>query len=127
MDLHGLVSLCLSTSEEKKLSKEYPICLYIMQKPRNEPNNIYSDGYVRFVFSILLLSFYQIRSWGYAKYATVLHCKQGKKPLCLEMHAVMKMADLTAFCQTKWMFMDLMILSNFSQIFLKQNQLDYVV
>lgn len=79
MDLHGLVSLCLSTSEEKKLSKEYPICLYIMQKPRNEPNNIYSDGYVRFVFSILLLSFYQIRSWGYAKYATVLHCKQGKK------------------------------------------------
>ena len=79
MDLHGLVSLCLSTSEEKKLSKEYPICLYIMQKPRNEPNNIYSDGYVRFVFSILLLSFYQIRWWGYAKYATVLHCKQGKK------------------------------------------------
>ena len=50
-----------------------------------------------------------------------------KKPLCLEVHAVMKMADLTAFCQTKWMFMDLMILSNFSQIFLKQNQLDYVV
>ena len=79
MELYGLVCLCLSTSEEKKLSKEYPICLYIMQKPRNEPNNIYSDGYVRFVFSILLLSFYQIRSWGYAKYATVLHCKQGKK------------------------------------------------
>ena len=24
-----------------------------------------------------------------------------KKTLCLEMHAVMKMADLTAFCQTK--------------------------
>ena len=62
MELYGLVCLCLSTSEEKKLSKEYPICLYIMQKPRNEPNNIYSDGYVRFVFSILLLSFYQIRS-----------------------------------------------------------------
>ena len=50
-----------------------------------------------------------------------------KKPLCLEIHAVMKIADLTAFCQTKWMFMDLMILANFSQIFKKQNQLDYVV
>lgn len=24
-----------------------------------------------------------------------------KKPLCLEIHAVMKIADLTAFCQTK--------------------------
>ena len=127
MDLHGLVSLCLSTSEEKKLSKEYPICLYIMQKPRNEPNNIYSDGYVRFVFSILLLSFYQIRWWGYANMLQYYIVNREKKPLCLEMHAVMKMADLTAFCQTKWMFMDLMILSNFSQIFLKQNQLDYVV
>ena len=40
-----------------------------------------------------------------------------KKTLCLEIHAVMKIADLTAFCQTKWMFMDLMILANFSQIF----------
>ena len=40
-----------------------------------------------------------------------------KKLLCLEIHAVMKIADLTAFCQTKWMFMDLMILANFSQIF----------
>ena len=101
MDLHGLVSLCLSTSEGKKLSKEYPICLYIMQKPRNEPNNIYSDGYVRFVFSILLLSFYQIRSRDMQNMLQYYIVNSEKKPLCLEVHAVMKMADLTAFCQTK--------------------------
>ena len=36
--------------------------------------------------------------------------------LCLEMHAVTKMADLTKFRQTERMFMDLAILANFSQI-----------
>ena len=46
---------------KKKSYLKNILCLYIMQKPRNEPNNIYSNGYVRFVFSILLLSFYQIR------------------------------------------------------------------
>ena len=37
--------------------------------------------------------------------------------LCLEMHAVTKMADLTKFRQTERMFMDLAILANFSQFF----------
>ena len=36
--------------------------------------------------------------------------------LCLEMHAVTKMADLTKFRQTERMFMELAILANFSQI-----------
>ena len=32
------------------------------------------------------------------------------------MHAVTEMADLTKFCQTEWLFMDLTILTNCSQI-----------
>ena len=36
--------------------------------------------------------------------------------LCLEMHAVTRMADLTKFRQTERMFMDSAILANFSQI-----------
>jgi len=36
--------------------------------------------------------------------------------LCPEMQAVTKMADLTKFCRTEWMFMDLTILTNFCQI-----------
>ena len=32
------------------------------------------------------------------------------------MHAVTEMADLTKLCQTEWLFMDLAILTNCSQI-----------
>ena len=32
------------------------------------------------------------------------------------MHAVTEMADLTKLCQTEWLFMDLTILTNCSQI-----------
>ena len=40
--------------------------------------------------------------------------------LCLEMHAVTKMADLTKFRQIERMFMDSAILANFSQILRNQ-------
>ena len=42
--------------------------------------------------------------------------KLSKAHLCPEMYAVTKIADLTTFRQTDWMFMDLTILANIGQI-----------
>ena len=47
---------------------------------------------------------------------TLALLKGTRLKLCPEMHEIMKMADLTKFYHTKWMFMDLMILLNFIQI-----------
>lgn len=44
--------------------------------------------------------------------------------VCPEMYVAIKFADLRKFCQTEWMFINLIILANFSQISLTVCQLN---